>query len=211
MSYVAISGQLLRDVETKIDGMRIAEWLTIAPCDNKIDGSEPQLVALVWGQNLHLKDIIPPDWAVPMVSDSFIVHYGQPGEKKKDLAVTCDPPLAYPPDQSRHKTFVIGATFPGFAHIRARMAAEDEVSERWDKVKEQIMTFLKSAKSLNEAFKLWPQIEMYIPGEAMSRVREKKVVDKEPSKAMETLGQLDTDQLTAAAVIARISAGQNSE
>jgi hypothetical protein len=81
-----------------------------------------------------------------------------------------------------------------------------DIAQRWDKVDKQIMDFLGKCKSVNEALKLWPQIEMYIPPEFITKVNEKKERNAAgPSQAAEALKALDTDHLTTAAVISRMS------
>jgi hypothetical protein len=81
----------------------------------------------------------------------------------------------------------------------------DELNVKWADIKEQVIKFLRSAKSLNEALKLWPALALYISDSYISRVNDKVSRGATVSKAAEILAQIETDNITAAAVSAKMS------
>jgi hypothetical protein len=120
--------------------------------------------------------------------------------------VELTPPLITPPCGVPSGVFIVPADDPEIEPYVDREAALYDIAQRWDKVDKQIMEFLTKCKSVNEAMKLWPQIEMYLPGDVVARVQEKKERNPSaPSQAAEALKALDTDHLTTAAVISRMS------
>jgi sugar-specific transcriptional regulator TrmB len=78
------------------------------------------------------------------------------------------------------------------------------IEARWLKVRKQIVNFLKSCKSLNEALKLWPDVRIYIPDEFIKRVERKVEREVSISKAASALANVDTDAAISAAMTARL-------
>jgi len=76
-----------------------------------------------------------------------------------------------------------------------------EIDLKWQKTLEQVNLFLSKCKSLNEAIKLWPQVALYIEDEDMERFN-KKVERKAREDVLENI---DTDELTAVAIAAKLS------
>jgi hypothetical protein len=82
-----------------------------------------------------------------------------------------------------------------------------EIEARWDKVEVQVRDFLDNCKSLNEALKLWPDLSVYIPKHYIERVEKKanRSTTETKSSAEEVLAKINTQEIQAAAVIARLS------
>jgi len=81
-----------------------------------------------------------------------------------------------------------------------------DINTHWRKIGNDVVTFMRSAKSLNEALKLWPALELYIPESYVKKTAEKKAKsDAAMSKAQEILAGIDTDNITAAAVASRMT------
>lgn len=76
-----------------------------------------------------------------------------------------------------------------------------EIDLRWQKTLEQVNLFLGKCKSLNEAIKLWPQVALYIEDEDMERFNKK--VERKARE--DVLANIDTDELTAMAIAAKLS------
>lgn len=77
----------------------------------------------------------------------------------------------------------------------------DAISRKWAKTEEQVILFLNKCKSLNEAIKLWPQVALYVHNEDLERFN-RKVERKARSDVLEGI---DTDELTAQAIAAKLS------
>lgn len=102
---------------------------------------------------------------------------------------------------------------PAFAEIVEHHNIWAECANRWLKVQEQVVTFLRSCKSLNEAVKLWPDVRTYIPSDALKRLdakSEKAAADEARRlKALEALKAIDIDNVRTSEVLARMAQGQS--
>lgn len=209
MAYVAISEAFINAVATHIEEMKNKE-LKAAPWvpEEPIQGTEDFILRPLWGDHLHLKDQLPERWKPK--SKDLRLHFkitvnGKEMRCSKTLHSTFSVQL--PPGTSAYwvDITVSDCSSPVMQALIANAQMEEEIRGRWKVVLSDIVSFFRSSKSVNEALKLWPQIEMYIPKEYMDRVNTKRTVDKEPSQAAKVLEKLDTDALTSAAVIARMS------
>ena len=116
-------------------------------------------------------------------------------------------------DKDGHNTYaplridVTPDTHPGFAAILAWRMSQKEMSRRWEKVREDIVGFLSSAKSLNEALKLWPDVARYVDKDLVAKVNEKTVAKVKPavSDAMARLAAMDMDAVVSSTVLARLA------
>lgn len=210
--YVGISTQLLDEVAGHTQRMRKAEQASLPKQDYLLTGNESWLLAAVWGKYLPLKDQMPKEWKGS--TGTFTLG----GVVYKDVAlatmnIRLEKALQLPPSsgygvprvQINKNSQPDVTQDPNVVKILEIELQHTELDARWAKVRDELQKFLNSCKSLNEAIKLWPQIEMYIPADYLQRVEDKRVVNKEASKAAEVLKDLDTDGLTAAAVTARMS------
>jgi hypothetical protein len=205
MAYVAISNNFMYAVRENIRSMRRKEYNSVPEVDKKLRGDHGTVVAAFWQEHLNLKDVIPKMWKREISSARIKVTMGD-GAEHRVFDVNLEPPGEAPP---------IGVSkMPVFPHDAPEVKAfvdydslQRDIAARWDKVESDLTHFLGKCKSLNEALKLWPQIEMYIPREYMNRVNEKRERTKGNDDAAEALKALDTDHLTTAAVLARMSSG----
>jgi len=204
MSYVAVSSQFTSDVRGKLREMRRRELTGTQQIEYKLSGTRTDLLAWAWGEHLHLKEAIPGNWCKVVENINLRFETGERGLFRASAALS--PPLLVPPTGLPGGTFPIKPTDPDIAANVARDEQIYDINERWNKVDKQILEFLGKCKSVNEALKLWPQIEMYLPPSYVERVNEKKErVKGGQSEAAEALKNLDTDHLTTAAVISRMS------
>jgi hypothetical protein len=207
MSYVAISSKFNSDVRNKLRAMRQREANSVPSMEYKMASSRTDLLQWAWGEHLHLKDQIPAKWCGKI--DNVQTRFDVVERGSVRIRVELSPPLITPPGGTASSIFTVSADDPEIKPFVEREQTIYEIAQRWDKVDKQIMEFLGKCKSVNEALKLWPQIETYLPTEYVARVNEKK--DRHtagPSQAAEALKSLDTDHLTTAAVISRMSSGQ---
>ena len=87
-----------------------------------------------------------------------------------------------------------------------QLAVRREIDNRWEAVAEQVVKFLESCKSLNEAVKLWPDVTRYLNRDHKERLEHnapKKA--KEESSAIAALKAMDFDTINASTVLARMS------
>lgn len=204
MSYVATSAKFNSDVKNKLRQMRFKEVNQVGDSDYKLSSSRTDIIEWAWGKHLHLKDQMPPDWCKK--SDSIQLRFEVADRTIFRIRAELTPPLITPPCGVPSGVFPISVDDPEIKAYVERECVLWDIAQRWDKVDKQIMEFLGKCKSVNEALKLWPQIEMYIPSEYVMRAQEKKDRNPSaPSQAAEALKALDTDHLTTAAVISRMS------
>jgi hypothetical protein len=210
MAYVAISQQFMNEVEAKILQMKMKEKAAIPKQEvEQLSGTEPFLTNAIWGEYLHLKDQMPEKWKVKTMDLNLQYAVGT-GEKRwrESEHIKTRMPVYFPPGTDRHypSVAVVDTSSPNMQVRIANAIAEREVEDRWEKVKSDILAFFQTCKSVNEALKLWPQVEMYIPEAYVRRVNTKRpATERTESAALEKLKDMDTEALTAAAVIARMS------
>jgi hypothetical protein len=73
---------------------------------------------------------------------------------------------------------------------------------KWDKVEKDILEFLGKCKTLNEAVRLFPGVRMYVQRDDLERLDRKVERFSERKKIVE---EMATDELTAAAIAARLA------
>jgi hypothetical protein len=114
-------------------------------------------------------------------------------------------PMLTPPGAStyRHDVYTVDYAYPPLVPVVKYAKEMLEIKARWSKVNQQIVTFLKSCKSLNEALKLWPDVRIYIPKQYLERAERKVEREVKTSAAQQALASVDTDAAIAAATTAR--------
>jgi hypothetical protein len=205
--YVGITGNVVGMTHSIIHRMKQQELSSLTvPGGLMATGNEPWLAELIWGQHLPLVSQIPKDWTVE-VSKVRISKVVYKGHEFLNLNLEIARKVPSPPNNNQYYgAAALGKFDPEwFKDWFEYLIQHKEIEARWDQVEEQVMKFLNNCKSLNEALKLWPQVEIYVPKEYVAKVREKREVVKTESNAAEVLKSIDTDQLTAAAVMARMS------
>jgi len=216
MAYVAISQALINETEQNISRMKDREksQLPSPATEMKIDHNDPIATKIAWGEHAHLKGTLPEDWTHSVDSIHVNITY-RFNDVPRDTSFAI---------RARDKQFVV----PNFrsngynnANIRVfedhpfvqqfasalveSRRTHDEINVKWAGIKEQVIKFLRSAKSLNEALKLWPALALYISDTYINRVNDKVSRGSTVSKAAEILAQMETDNITAAAVSAKLS------
>jgi len=192
---------------------------------NKIPltGNESWFIDRVWEGRTDLMTTIPEHWkARPKTVDLHVAFDwdGTPEGLKhhitfcvrlKPTGQIAFPPQYIPYDYYRDTpairigftpTEVLPAEFQTCYEYAQRVK---EINTRWKKVIDQVSEFMQSCKSLNEALKLWPDLRVYIPKTHLERIEKKSERKASESTAAEVLSRIDTDQIQASAVIARMS------
>jgi hypothetical protein len=212
MAYVAISNSLENDVANRIRAMYQKELSTLgAEPDITLRGDEDWLLEQVWGNYLHLKDVLPAEWKLAHSTMVLNVqHVPDPLAPSKKLyfsaVVGVHNPLACPPrGPQRYSIKAEANASPEIAAFYEYCLKRQDINNRWDTVRTQVMTFLRNCKSLNEGLKLWPDLRHYIPQPYLERIEEKRGKAEKNTAAIDALKQIDTDALQAAVVISRMS------
>lgn len=210
MAFVGISQKLVGDVRDACRRMCSAELGTVGECGYiTLNDDSVWYRELAYGEHMHLMGQVPKEWTkMYRGHGSFSVNAGE-GEVI-EVSTYCDDAVRnMPPSHRDYRSFTVGLDNPRlpqevteYVHkARERKAIE----QRWNAVSAKVTQFLESCKSLNEAIKLWPEVEHYIPKDYISRLFAKREKSASESRAMEVLGGIDTQELTAAVVIARLS------
>jgi hypothetical protein len=218
MAFVGITTQMCNEVRSKISGMLHAEISQLG--DNpsqaiQITGDEPWLKDRVWEGHAHLIEVLPAKWLHNPESIDFYFYANLGGDGREKHIATKRmskfdkfplPPI-YRGSNYPTVNISLGDNIPELFKETLEFAAKKrEIEVRWSKVTDNVGKFLRNCKSLNEALKLWPDLRIYIPQYYLERVNKKpERKEKQESNAAAVLAEIDTDEIQASAVIARMS------
>jgi hypothetical protein len=222
--YVAISQRLINETQVVIKLRKSQEVL--APTTYSVADHEAALIEkLRFGEHADIGRQIPEEWLWGTTSIEAKVING--GELVMgaylDRKVTFnfeDDGVRVPFDLTRntydHKLggYVIHRVidvkeFPQVQEVIKAMQERDAVNIKYAKIHREVTNFLESCKSLNEAIKLWPHITSYVPESYVKKTHEKITKVKEESKAASVLANIDTDMLTASAVLSKLQGNRD--
>ena len=213
MAFVAISQKLREDVRYQIRGKQNQELALIPkPVIPIVQPDDPRLIQRFWGEYAHLRTQVPIEWCKKIDNLQFQTQYErEPGnpDSVHTLNVAVGIAGGYtrgaPNCETYYPRVVVPADAPEVAEYVAAAQQEWAVVSKWNKVSTDVMNFLTSCKSLNEALKLWPDVRIYVPQQYIDKAEEKAVKAKAAeSRAMEVLKQIDTDHAVSSAVMVRI-------
>jgi hypothetical protein len=212
MANVPISKNLMEEVRNGIRNMQHRDEFSLknVAFPSLTEARLEQLVVpAAWGEHYHLKALIPASWC-PRADRAYIkVQDDREGMNAQEWTNAYDfnGNITVPPRSGSSIHIKLTLTdAPELTEWVNYSIEAAEVRQRWDDTRSKVCNFLESCKSLNEGLKLWPDLAHYIPKEYLDRVGEKRAKqEKEVSRAMEMLKSLDTEQLTANVVIARMA------
>ena len=214
MAFVGISKNFIERVGSKIQNMQKAEVTALGE-QPKITAmnTEPWVLQAVWGEHLYLLEKMPNSWIGKSenLKFRFKVHNPDLPEDRQHFAfgVSFSDAVPVPPGYSWYGETLVDASIPQIAPIVEYATKFREIDARWFKVRGQVLSFLESCKSANEAVKLWPDVKIYFDQEDIERLEAKTIRSgTAESEAAKKLAELDTGSLTSAAVIARMSGAQ---
>lgn len=219
--HVAISQKLYDDTRKQIDSMCQAEIAALKlPHEIELSPESPLGLHLLWGEHVNLRNLVPQSWlkvgnTVSAIAE--VLAYDEDGKPKLamreysllfTLPDKTPMPLSVPNSRysnDKHTRIQPGQFTEVDDHVR-KLQARDSITDRWHSVRKQVLEFLDSCKSLNEAMKLFPQIRPYIPTEFIKRLETKVERSKGTNtEAMEKLKSLDINALASSAVLARLA------
>lgn len=227
MAFVGISEVLRSQVRSKIRDMAAAEKSTLGPDPREGNGvpstgEEDWFIRSVWQGKPELRTLVPENWLVDVDMAGLYIDPEWDGDFKKvqersKSAIYCgrikfNTTIKMPPTYRGYIPDVIIGFLPGeelpadVKEVITYMTKAKDIKQRWEKVEEKVGEFLFHCKSLNEGLKLWPDLKVYIPKEYLERVERKTSSRSEKStQAADILSTIDTNEIQAAAVIARLS------
>lgn len=210
MAYVAISKDFKDRVANKINLMERAELTSIGQEPPiTLSPDTPSLLNAVWKEHLHLKPLLPLDWT--SVADEICLKIQIPTDipdKPYDhcFTVKLTGQMTTPPHFYKYRNETVDHNASEFSQLLEWVLKKQDINNRWKKVHIQVQTFLNNCKSANEAVKLWPDVKMYFDNHDIDRLETKVVRSgSSESNAAQILAQMDVNELTGAAVIARMS------
>jgi hypothetical protein len=205
MAYVGISSSLIEEVKSKINKMRNTEvaQLTEPPRELTLTTTTDEHFKMIWGEHFHLKDIIPNDWK-PSV-DTLCINTKNTRHVIVSVRLRFASPVQLPPSISSYRPEIEVPSSNELLQERLQYSEQvSDIEARWRDIRTKVVEFLTSCKSLNEALKLWPDVQFYIPSGYMERVEKKVERTASQSKAQDVLKTIDTDAAVAAVVAARM-------
>ena len=216
MAYVAISNNLISATQNNIMKMRDKEKATVKEPPERITvpSDDANLELMVWGTNLHLREQLPDDWKTTVSRINIRIPFTWAPEKTSTttfIMETRDPFEV--PHCKGHSYYGYDITIAESSLLLPAAARESvefqkfcrQTDTKWDDVKTQVTEFLRAAKSLNEALKLWPALSLYVSDEYMDRVNNNPKREKAASRAEEVMATISIDHLTAAAVASKLT------
>lgn len=215
--YVAISNDLIERVKSNILDMEVAELDAATPDFGReypIDASELFNMAS-FGDHLSLLPQLPKSWFKQTKTGEIKIinadgtTYGA-RIRFTDLKKAWHRPAPdtiygyqHVTELECNRVAALPDGTPGKAEFIQR--AHDakvrfDISTRWNKIKDDVIGFLRKCKSLNEAVKAVPTIKLYLHKDDIERLERK--VERKPREKV--VVDIDVDSLTASAVAARL-------
>lgn len=217
---VRISQELQSDVRSQIRRMELKDLeLQLGSHEyDKLfysDGSNVELVNLVWGKHLHLKSQMPSEWMKDLTKEYNPFIYvdvlddkeSNPKRSKFRVKITGKTPFVVPPRQSSGSEFAVKKeNLSGdLRRLYDLYGQYEELQLKWSKITSDVITYLKSAKSLNSALKNWVELKAFIPQEYLDRVAAKPERTAERKKAEEALANIDRNLAVTSATMVKLA------
>lgn len=220
MATVYITKELEKQIERRIYRMRDREIELEVPNNEKtinVDASE-LLMQMAWRDHLHVFPQLPKDWLKKSAGQSFYVNFdmGEDGKYASRFAFDMgglsnyyETPTAErwgaPRPECTKEWLESRLHLKGAQEILTQLTEKETrktIHEKWEKVNNDIRVFLGKCKSLNEALRLWPSLQLYVPEEYIQRVNHKVERRKRETEIIETV---DIEELTATAIAAKLA------
>jgi hypothetical protein len=220
---VRITNDLQSDVRMQVRSMYLKDVeLQLGSSDyDKMfysDGSNTELINLVWGEHLHLKSQMPTDWMKDLSTDYHPHVYlkvllaadpvsGDSKYTQFKIVIAGKKPFLMPPKQGTGRVYTMDEkNLTGdLRRLYDLHHQYEELEEKWDKISNDIITYLRSAKSLNSALKSWAELRAFIPQEFLDRVDAKPERTAERKKAEESLASIDRNLAVTSATLVKLA------
>lgn len=214
MATVRISAKLLADVTNKISEVsQSVHEATIEPRNpmNRTEFTDEfiNVVMLhVWKGYEHLKTVVPSSWLKK--TERLDVRIGNSPEYKLPGSFNLPPDFnGYGSSYVEIRLSVKGTPFEIAQLLRDHERLEEAHKQKFLSVREKVISFLKSCKSLNDAVKQYPDVALYLPQSVkntLEEVSQRKIREKKEqiAAAPQGLSEEDRNLLTATGVVGAI-------
>jgi hypothetical protein len=214
MATVRISQDLRSSVVDNINSMRAKETqrlrdsLNTDGCTVYVGNTDRRVIAAVFGE--HYADTVmslPRDWFNRRDHFKAYVLYTRSDGRTDELSVKLKSSaheFIYPQNMKWWSTYLNITDWPEAAAIKQYAEESSRLHTKWAKINDQVLTFLMTYPTLNQAVKVWEGVRLYIPQSYLDRLDERAVrakCDDTPE-----MPKIDIHELTAAAVGARLGA-----
>lgn len=201
MAYVGITHALKGEIRGTIRQLAQKELNALGPVP-EIVPTISEAEEAYWGPYIHLRDVIPTLWKGSERHVTLIAR-GKEGETILHTHYTFNQHIPTPP---RCHTMLVTLSYED---ERVKRFAEHyynskDIQDRWTGVRDTLMDFLNTCKSLNEAVKLMPEIVHYVPKYMLDKLEEKRGPRSKESKAV-VPDEEARNNMIASLVAARIS------
>jgi hypothetical protein len=214
MAYVSLNDTNTRIIRHHIRQMYSSEMVTAGEMPSVEYTPEIERVYLIqqWGAERFEQwySAIPKEWCSLHAECAVSIIPAEPEYSSRTLSgrLYFPSPVKLPP-KAQSSGLTVYSDLAEVKELVSWYERVTDIKQRWDEVEDKVLHFLKNCKSVNEALKLWPSLEIYIPPTLLAKVREKvKRSAPEESSAAKVLQSIDVDRIQAAAVIARMAKAQ---
>lgn len=213
MAYVAITQRLKDEVSGTITRMCKAELGATTSIDSAISAvrgsQEIQLLAnnVLWKPLEDLRGRLAP-YNIQAQANVTVRHEGDHHHVGVIYVENAPCAAEYEDSYGRNRVNITldSDEHPLLAEFVTVRRNYEEINTRWQSVQAQILGYLNSCKSLNEALKLWPDVARYVPSSYVDKVNEKALRQaQEASQALQALKGLDLDKINTSTVLARMA------
>jgi hypothetical protein len=182
MATVRVTKDLIEQIKTNIRGIsKVVLEKTVQPQNPALKPDiKAELVELgliyAWGKYVHLRNVIPSEWMVK--KERLDITVGDLREVWIYLDSYCLPPRSATGLYGTSTYFEVRVakeevreeTYNALAAYQALLQEHDEKYKRID---DMVIGFIKSSKSLNDAIKRFPDIVLYVPDDIKRKLEEK--------------------------------------
>lgn len=220
MTYAAVTDKALKEIRMHITSMANAELATL---DNvsvefnkivQIPELREEIEVAAWGEFVDLRHRLAQRLCCAGTIEISVYYKNDAADSKTaaTASVKIDKfPFGILRNDEYYKLTLYKYAFRydhEHAHIQGLMhllAERSEVQERWGKVMQQVIQFVRNAKSINEAVKLWPDLKAYLPRGIIVKLEEKAGRKQTANSAAKTLlEKMDIETLKHSAVISKM-------
>jgi hypothetical protein len=218
MATVYISKDLIERVDSKVEKLckhEVQETVPNWKNETSVKANE-LLTRASFNEYYHLFAVMPKEW-MPNTERAYLsvskVIDENGNERTASVVFENQNNVYLRPSSERYGSSTIHVSLDWLqnnSHLAGAYEAIDlveksfaitDIKTKWAHTKKQVIDYLKKCKSLNEAIKLWPHVAFYIDDSDMARFN-KKVERKAREDVLEGV---DTDELTAQAIAAKLS------
>lgn len=208
MATVKFSEKLRVEVRDITDRMRIAEIGKHAKkSDIHIVNDDPRVLDFAFGEHTNLWGVVPESW---LVRKEYIIlrAHNVPADDGTKHSLSCrifpaTGHFLFPAHHGYIPEIVMhGGVGPWveFANEANTSAAHRDISDKWNHIQQEVVSFFRSFPTVNAAIKHAPSMAMYLPQDVINRMEEKV----ERSKPTAPTISVDVGTLVGAAAVHRL-------